>query len=634
MAGFLGVWGGDTDGQRLGEALRLIHHHLSFCSEILTTSAPMALGVSYHDGDSPTFSVNSEMQVAVGVYGAPVDPACGQVVDAEGILNGYLDSGTDYLTSLDSAFVVIVADRRSNLFFLVNDPMATVPLHYALDKGGFAFAPEGKAVLALLEQTPGLDVTGALEFLAMGHAVRGRTLFDSVRLLEPASIVEVDLVGGQVKVGRYWDLVFSPNRSIGLAEASETLHEVLRQSLDWSMSPAPHDYSLLLTGGYDSRAALTLLVENGCPPARCLTWGVRDDIEFSDVPVARELAGASGVSFQYLHYDGDMLAANAAAWLHVNELGSDNMGGFAAGPDFMYDVAGLSSPMVVNGDQLFGLGGIPVSHDHAVEFACGIPASGLGPGLADIVKLDRAGQAAGRVRAGVDQLIGEHRQDTPKNLLDYLGYRFHLARWLNNPAYFREPMVSVRRPLLQRSGMDFFQQLPEALRVDKRLLIEMQKRHMPGVLEMPVARANCLVDWDHWMISDPECRTFSRELLDAECLSAGELGLWLDPRRIQHAVDAYFSRTPRPMSRRPERATLITRLRRRAASSKAGSMAVSHAQRLANRLRGRSIGVSRSRVVKRLMLLGLFLRMLDRGGFSKPALGSVKVARSTCNWIW
>ena len=530
-------------------ALALLHHHSSFRSEIITEHEPLALAASYHAGDPPGIAVDEDRQLAVGVYGAPVDPQAGRVVSAEEILRGYDDAGDAYLECLDSGFVIALADQRRGRFTLINDRMATVPVHYASAGDRFAFAPEGKAVLRLLGRAPEMDGTGALEFLAIGHAVGTRTLFAGVELMAPATRIELSLGSGRIDISRYWALDFSQTRHMKVPEAARALHDVLKKSARSAMTPAPADFSLLLTGGYDSRTALAILAEQRCLPDRAMTWGIRDDIPFSDVTVARRIAENRQVPFNYLRYDYDTLVENASDWACVSELGSDNMGGFAAGPGFLYEAGGLESPVVANGDQLFGIGGIPVSRDHAIEFATGLPADGLGDGLDGIIPAGRRADASRLVRAGVSALVEDCAGDTPKNLLDTLGHRLHLARWLNNPAYFREPMVSVRRPLLQYPGMELFQQLPEALRVDKRLLVEMQKRCMPELLKIPVATANCLVDWDTACIRDPRCREFTRQCLDTDRLCESPLGAWLDRDALADSISGFFSSTPRPMSR-------------------------------------------------------------------------------------
>lgn len=635
MAGFLGRFGQDQGGQELVAALGQLAHHESFEAHIITAMAPVPLAASFHAGDPPTYARCVNGQVSVGVYGAPVDPAQGRVIDAAGVLDGYRRCGVAYLESLDSAFVILVADRSRQRLWLVNDRMATVPVHYASGPAGFAFAPEGKAVLALLDQPPVLDATGALEFLAMGHAVGSRTLLETVHLLEPASRLTVNLDSGKASVSRYWDLRFAPDPSLGsLPEATAALLAALKQSLEQSMSDAPADFGVLLTGGYDSRVALALLVKAGHVPGRALTWGIRDDIPLSDVPVARQIAQAFDVPFQYLRYDGESLVNNASSWARVSELGSDNMGGFAAGPAFMHEQAGLNSPFLLNGDQLFGIGGIPVSQDHAIEFASGLPAQGLAPGLRAVLCGKHHCDADRRIRAGLEGLLKDHHGDSPKDLLDYLGYRLHLARWLNNPAFFREPMVSVRRPLLQQPGMDLFALLPESLRVDKRLLVEMQKRHLPEVLKMPVATANCLVDWNSWLKNDPGSQAFARSALNTDRICNSTLGEWLSVEGLEQTVERFFSSVQRPMSRSPEQTTVVTRLRRFAAASRAGSLAISHVQRSINRLRGRIPGATESQVVRRLMLVGLLLELFESGDFVLPRDRSFEPGLLAGQWAW
>lgn len=586
----------------------------------------LLLGAYYRAFAASGNAYCSTVHFGVVVYGYPIDSGRGCRVSASEVLATYQRDGIDALGRLDGGFQITVVDHVRRRLFIVNDRMATCPLHVWRGPGRFAFGPDAKTVLVLSGATPALDAVAALEFLSMGYAVGTRTLFTGIELLEPAQVLEVSLDDGTTRQRTYWELRFQPRQRLTEAEAAGDLHTALQASIRAAMTPKPVGIQLLLTGGLDSRTLLALMCETGFPPDQAMSWGVTDDISESDVAVASQLAADYQIPFRFLRYDQDTFDRQAEPWAYVSELGSDNLGNFVAGPNFLYR-AGPVAPVVLNGDQLFGTGGIPVGRKDAFEVASDLPFAGPVAGLKPLLK-DHQREPVGEIAsAGVRRLAEPRWCDPPKDLQDYLGHHLRIARWLNAPTYFREPMVSTLRPLLHQPAVDLFQTLPAGLRVDKRLLVAMLRRYLSPVLKRPLARANSLVDWDRAFTADGPTAAYFRALLLDERLRQSVLAEFMDWQAVEAALEDYMANAQAPLSRQPAMTSRIMQIRRASSRSQLGSLTIRGIQRTVNRLLGRQVGAGTQRVLKRLVLLSLLLRIMDSGWFHKgaPWVGSKKV---------
>ncbi len=633
MAGIVGVVGG-VDDRAFSRSLSSLAHRPGLEARVFHRGTRWALGATCRPDAASDDAFDAAAATGVVVYGNPQDLATGGAIGAATILRRYLAEGRRSLAGFDGAFVVAVFDGPGSQILVANDRMATLPLVVARRAGRCAFAPEAKAVLMALGEAPRLDVDGGLEFLGLGFAIGARTLFEGVSLLPPAHVLRISLDDGAAEFRPYWELSFRPERAYRDAgEASDALFEALASSVGRAVEAAGSSRDLLLTGGYDSRTLLAFMARAGKAPARAISWGIDDAIPASDPYLARRIAAQFDVPFAFLRYDHHTFPDRAAAWAFVSELGSDNLGNFAAGPDAMYGL-GQPASAVWNGDQMLGTGGVPASFSDAVEVATGLPMRGLPPGLEGLVKPALRGEVAQRLRAGVMGLVGSREQEPPKDVLDYLGWHVRVARWLNAPTYFREPMVSTGRPMLHAPVVDLFTRLPPNQRVDKRLLVTMLRRRMPEVLREPVATANSLVDWHHAFTSAPGTSDYFQELVGDPRVLASPLGSLLDEAGWRAAREAYLAARFAPMRRAAAPASRVVQFRRAMARWGFTSGIARGAQRWARRALGRETGAPSGRVIQRMALLDLLLNAIDDGWFAAdgPNRGADVAAHGRAAW--
>ena len=614
MAGIVGRVG-RTDTDRFVNALQFLRHDGRFVVERYRDGERLQLAGVHRSDNMLRHAFEPTCRVGVAVYGSAHTPGARSPTEPKNVLEAYLAGGVAPLLMLDGAFVIVVVDEPRGELIIVNDRLATHTVAYIADRDSFTFGPEAKAVLHAASREPRLDTTGALEYLSLGFAVGQRTLFCDVTRMGPASVLRVDLADGSFTETTAWDLTFREDRALRReSEVIDALHDTLQAAVARATNALEGGYDLLLTGGYDSRALLALAAASGRLPQRAVAWGVDDAIPASDPFIARQIAQQFGVPFAFMHYDHETFTTRAEPWTYISELGSDNLGNFAAGHDALTSDATLA-PVVVNGDQMLGFGGIPATFRDAFEVGTGLPYTGIAPGMRKLVQPKRASEACERTSASLVGMALQRREGPHKDTQDYLAWHTTGVRWLGAPMYYREPMVSAVRPMVDRDTTELFARLPQLFRVDKRLLVQMLLRRLPSALDLPIASANSLVDWTVAFSSQTPTGTFFREAASDPLVLETELGAFIDADALRSAIASYVNTRHVPLRRTPSAKRGVTGVRRSAARWYLASVAARRVQKVLQRASGRSVGAQQPRVLWRVMLLNVLLRTIDRGWF-------------------
>jgi hypothetical protein len=543
--------------------------------------------------------------------------------DAERALRVYQERGLQVLAeSLDGSFVLGILDHRAGFLHILNDRSGSVPVHFRAREGGFAVAPTGRALLSLLKMEPSWDAIGAATFLHRGFAIGERTLLGEVRLLPPAHLLSWDFATSSLARSAYWCPRFHSHATIGRSEASDALHSALTAGHRAVSEVLPKTSQLLLTGGYDSRLVLANLHAIGRPPAECVTWGATRELEGSDPTVAEAMSRHAGVPWRFIRYSGADFAKHALDWAQAGELESDNMGPFAAGPDWLSRHGSVGGALLV-GDHLLGEGRLPLSMEDALVEGTGIPDTGIDGALATMMG-KRGQEAAALILAERDELVSHNPNDSPKGLKDFLTYRVGLGRWLNASTPFREPFVTTCRPLLMKPALDVVLELPENLRVDKTLLVSVLKRHHPEWARFPDAKTNSLIDWHHTFSNPGPSRDLLQGALSRERLEALPISMWLDLDEVERARDRFlFSNRPL-RSRTGGVKGYITDARRAFSRNSTMSRVTATVERRLRGSRRRIYGPSMERALIRLALLSMLNTLMETDLFLE---GSTSGAR-------
>lgn len=204
----------------------------------------------------------------------------------------WVNKSSGVLADVDGVFSFASYDPESGEVALGNDRLGYRPLYYVDTDGWFAYAAEVKALLAVLDKLPALDEISLRQFFGFGYMLGERTWWKGIKLLPPASVLQVK--AKRVKVRQYW--------TFGAIKRDIQAEEDVLEEFGRLWSQAVHQRSrpgtmpLLLSGGLDSRLLLAELRDQGADIA-AITFGQRHS---TDMRLGRRVAKIAGATHKSL----------------------------------------------------------------------------------------------------------------------------------------------------------------------------------------------------------------------------------------------------------------------------------------------------------------------------------------------
>ena len=210
--------------------------------------------------------------------------------DTEVILAAYREWGTDCLKRFNGMFAFALHDARQQSLFLARDRVGEKPLFYRQLGGELRFASELKALLADPTLPRRVDPDSLDCYLAMGYIPGERCILQGFNKLQPAHALLFDLITGQSRVWRYWQLpelapdAGGSNEAALLDELETLLEDAVRRQM---VADVP--VGVLLSGGVDS-SLITAMAVRHSPQVRTFSIGFSGHGQFDERQHARLVA--------------------------------------------------------------------------------------------------------------------------------------------------------------------------------------------------------------------------------------------------------------------------------------------------------------------------------------------------------
>lgn len=178
--------------------------------------------------------------------------------DTECILAAYERHGDKCLEHFRGMFAFALWDEKRQRLFCARDRFGIKPFYYAEIDGIFYFASEAKALLPFMPEIR-TDDSALAEYLTFQYTIGEKTLFAGIKQLLPGHALSVE--DGQVRVWRYWDVLFE----IDYDHSATYFHRHLRELLEGSIrlhgrSDVP--VGSYISGGIDSSLVYRLARSN------------------------------------------------------------------------------------------------------------------------------------------------------------------------------------------------------------------------------------------------------------------------------------------------------------------------------------------------------------------------------------
>jgi asparagine synthase (glutamine-hydrolysing) len=169
--------------------------------------------------------------------------------------------GIQIIKSLNGSFVLALWDFKKNLLIIANDRYGLRPLYYFWQNHLLIFASEMKSILTFPQVKKDIDNQALAEFFSLNSILGEKTLFEDIKVFNPASILTFQ--AGSLNVKRYWEPApkddahgFSQKKAI--EEAHSLLLQAVKRQID-DQKPK----GVYLSGGLDSRTILGAVSQVG-----------------------------------------------------------------------------------------------------------------------------------------------------------------------------------------------------------------------------------------------------------------------------------------------------------------------------------------------------------------------------------
>lgn len=197
--------------------------------------------------------------------------------------SNFRDLNTVYsnISKMDFALVVILLE---NEILLCNDPFGAYPLYLMLDKDNEVIVDNLNFLNR--EVLTNYDDFAIADYYLFHHVVGQNTLHQNVKRIPGHSVIRIDK-NGNIEVKK--------NPAVYGTSGVNKISDALALSNQLSLGRSNHKTFLTLTGGYDSRLLLSLLLSEKAD-FETLTWGIKGNLQ---TEVAKQLSE----KFNLIHHE-------------------------------------------------------------------------------------------------------------------------------------------------------------------------------------------------------------------------------------------------------------------------------------------------------------------------------------------
>ncbi len=286
--------GPDGEGRFAGKGVALGHRRLAIIDLDGRAAQPMTRGALTIVFNGEIYNYR-ELRSELEVHGDALTTSS----DTEVLLLGFARWGLAWVEKLRGMFAFAVWDANASKLTLARDRLGIKPLYHTDRGGGFAFASEVRALLAVVPRV--VDSDAVFDYWRYGAFLGERTVADGVRALPPGYVLEVD-AGGQ-RLSRWYDLA---HEAMGTpvahdyAEACATLRSKLEAAARYHLV-ADVPVGAFLSAGIDSTLVAGLLSRMSTRPLETFTLGFEDAAGVNDErAIARTTAAMLGTQHHEL----------------------------------------------------------------------------------------------------------------------------------------------------------------------------------------------------------------------------------------------------------------------------------------------------------------------------------------------
>jgi asparagine synthase (glutamine-hydrolysing) len=239
--------GPDASGSYIDDHVSLGHNLLAITETVENSKQPMVFGngrfVLVYNGEIYNYQ---ELRAQLSKLHDFVTDS-----DTEVLGVGLSAYGAEYIRELDGMFAFAFYDREAGKITIARDFIGSKPLYYSLQDGRFAFSSEMSS-LHLTAQSQAVDNLALHLFFRFGFVPGSRTMFNSIRKVQPGEILQFDLRSKSVKTACLKEHF---TEELGDWISHDNLRQAIRNSTASALM-GRRELALYLSGGLDSSMIL------------------------------------------------------------------------------------------------------------------------------------------------------------------------------------------------------------------------------------------------------------------------------------------------------------------------------------------------------------------------------------------
>lgn len=210
--------------------------------------------------------------------------------DTEVIIHGYEEYGESIVEKLRGMFAFAIWDSDKKQLFLARDRVGKKPLFYYADEERFVFASELKAIIQDPTILREINLESVSHYLSYCYIPAPLSIFKDIFKLLPGHYMVVNNQG-EIKITKYWDLIFNPSNCSEEYCTERILHELDEATKMRMISDVP--LGAFLSGGVDSSAVVALMAKHSTEPIKTFSIGFEES-SFDETKYARMIAEKFG----------------------------------------------------------------------------------------------------------------------------------------------------------------------------------------------------------------------------------------------------------------------------------------------------------------------------------------------------
>lgn len=456
----------------------------------------------------------------------------------EFIFQVYEREKTNFASSLNGSFVIVIVDEDENSVLIANDRIAAKPLFYFNDGRAIYFGPEMKSLFLVPSLKRDLNLAAVADFIANGQFTKEHTLIDGLETLDNATVFKV--TPGGVARHRYWKYELEEGgKDHGQDYYQKRLAELLRQAVSRRLR-TDNTYGILLSGGYDSRGILGCYLEKrNDRQLETISWGREEAIPHSDCAIAKRLAYKLGANHRFYRLTAEDVVSNFRDFILLGE-------GLTWYPE-SYDVfqwirEQQGVEIVLRGDECFGWQGSLVHDEHMMFRSLTLRALRNIPSYRRVLKPSYYESFCELDAETSKQVSSRCSAKNIQNRKDFFYLDIRVKYFINPVNYVKNFAMESFTPLLDHDILDFVSTLPVRYRLGKSLYRKTVVEMFPELFD-EIAQMRNDIDWAVSLRSSSALRRFVyRELIEKR----NQFSEFINVDNLKCELDAFFSTSPGP----------------------------------------------------------------------------------------